>query len=371
MITSLNTILSMLAPHVKQVGYYLVPEITLKSKYDRWRGIAKKNLSKEAQNRLEWIIYYETKGKQNASLTSRYFGITPKTFYKWKNLFNEKDLTTLENKSKAPKHVRQREITPTEETRIIKLRKEHICWGKMKIKKLYENIYKESISSWKIQYTIQKYKLYRKPNKNKKTQAKRKKNKLKKKTHELKKEDFPGFLIALDTIVIYWKGKKRYILTAIDTVSKISFAKMYTTKHSRNAGDFIQRVAYLLDYEMWNTCHDNGSEFQKEFQTAVEELGFGDYWSRPATPKDNPVCERFNRTIQEEFIDLGNMTDDVILFNQRLTEWLMEYNFVRPHQTLDYETPWSFYEKSAKVLPMWSSRTLCISPFKLCYNIKY
>src|SRR5665811_3779 len=150
MITSLNTISSMLAPHVKKIGYYLVPEITLLPKYERWRRMGKTLLSKEAQTRLEWIIFYETKAKQNASLTSRHFGIAPKTFYKWKNLFNEKDLTTLENRSKAPKHVRQREITPTEETRILKLRRDHLCWGKMKIKKLYTNIYQEEISSWKI-----------------------------------------------------------------------------------------------------------------------------------------------------------------------------------------------------------------------------
>ena len=31
MIISLNKTLSMLAPHFKQIGYYLVPEITLKS----------------------------------------------------------------------------------------------------------------------------------------------------------------------------------------------------------------------------------------------------------------------------------------------------------------------------------------------------
>jgi transposase InsO family protein len=132
---------------------------------------------------------------------------------------------------------------------------------------------------------------------------------------------------------------------------------MYTTKHSRNAADFIQRLAYLLDYELWNTCHDNGSEFAKEFQEAIETLGLGDYWSRPATPKDNPVNERFNRTIQEEFVNLGNMTDDVIRFNHMVTEWLVEYNFVRPHQTLRYKTPWSFYQETAKVLPMYSSST--------------
>lgn len=348
----------MLAKHVKDVGYYLVPTITLMDKDKRWRRQAKLlNLSKEARKRLEWFIYYESRAKKNVSLTARHFGISPKTFYKWKNIFDDKNLRTLESRSTAPKHVRQREITQQEEWRIIELRKVHMQWGKMKIAKLYENKYGTKVSSWKVEYTIQRHKLYPDIKKNKQTQAKKKRNKLKVRTIKLKKKPHPGFLIALDTVVIYWRGKKRYILTAIDTVSKIAFARMYTTKHSRNAADFIQRVAYLLDYELWNTCHDNGSEFELCFQEAIEELKLGDYWSRPATPKDNPINERFNRTLQEEFVNLGNMTDDVVLFNRNLTEWLIEYNFVRPHQTLDYDTPWSFYQKTAKVLPMYSSCT--------------
>jgi len=40
-----------------------------------------------------------------------------------------------------------------------------------------------------------------------------------------------------------------------------------------------------------------------------------------------------------------------------LTEWLVEYNFERPHQSLDYLTPIEFTQKYTKVLPMWSSST--------------
>ncbi|MBU6390600.1 transposase, partial [Patescibacteria group bacterium] len=43
------------------------------------------------------------------------------------------------------------------------------------------------------------------------------------------------------------------------------------------------------------------------------------------------------------------------LFNRKLTEWLIEYNFVRPHQTLGYQTPWEYYSKANKLLPMYSS----------------
>ena len=357
-----------LASHVEQKGYCLVPRIQLKTKHTRWREQAKAlGLSREARTRLEWFIYYETRGEHNASRTCRHFGIAPKTFYKWRNVFDEKNLRTLETGNRAPHHVRRKEISPLEEERVVALRRKHIRWGKMKLKKCYERIYGETISSWKIQYTIQKYNLYYHPAKNARTQAKKRRAQHKKRITELKKQPVPGFLIALDTIVIHWNGTKRYILTAIDTVSKIAFARMYTTKSSRNAKDFLRRVMYAMDYECWNTCHDNGSEFHKEFQDAVADLGLGQYWSRKNTPKDNPVNERFNRTLQEEFIQLGNFTTDTTVFNRNLTEWLIEYSFERPHQTLDYATPWEYYAEANKLLPMWSSNThSCMLPV-ICY----
>jgi transposase InsO family protein len=244
-----------------------------------------------------------------------------------------------------------------EEERVVTLRRKHIRWGKMKIARLYQNQYGQKISSWKIQYTIQKYRLYYHPIRNQRLQEKRKRNQAKKRITELKKRPFSGYLLALDTIVIYCLNYKRYILTAIDTVSKIAFARMYTTKSSRNTADFLRRVVYLLDGAVINTLNDNGSEFHKEFMEACNDLHLTQYWSRVKTPTDNPVDERFNRTLKEEFIQLGNYTDNVVAFNQRLTEWLVEYTFVRPHQTLGYDTPWEFYQKTAKVLPMYSSCT--------------
>ncbi|MFH0950851.1 MAG: integrase core domain-containing protein [bacterium] len=41
------------------------------------------------------------------------------------------------------------------------------------------------------------------------------------------------------------------------------------------------------------------------------------------------------------------------MFNRKLTEWLIEYNFGRPHEALRYKTPMEF----SKVLPMYSSCT--------------
>lgn len=345
-----------LAPHVRKVGYwYLVPTVTLLSNAARWRKQAEAlDLSKEARKRLEWFIWYGEHEK-NASLTTRHFGISRQCFHTWKARFG-KNLRTLETGNRAPLRVRQKEITPEEEGRVILLRRAHMRWGKMKLARLYKNTYKTPISSWKVQYTIQKYNLYFHPTKNARTQAKRRRSKEKKRITQLKKKPFPGYLVALDTMIRWIRGQKRYIFTAVDTVSKIAFARMYTTKSSKNAADFLNRFAYLLDYEIWNLGHDNGSEFHKHFQKAIQELGLSDWWSREHTPTDNPFNESFNGTLEKEFLQMGHLTTDVDRFNREVTEWLVEYMFVRPHQSLGYDTPWEYYSKAARVSPMYSSR---------------
>jgi transposase-like protein len=106
------------------------------------------NISKTAKLRLKWMDYH---GKcNNVSKTCRYFGIAPKTLYKWGKLYNPHDLTSLEDKSKRPKRTRQWQVTMEEERRIINLRKRYIRYGKIKLMHIYQRIYQENISSWKI-----------------------------------------------------------------------------------------------------------------------------------------------------------------------------------------------------------------------------
>ncbi len=326
------------------------------NKYEHWQRLAETlKLSKLAKQRLSWFIFYETKAKNNVSLTCRHFGIAPKTFYKWQKRFDPMKLKLLEDQNKAPKRVRQWEVSPTQEQRIIGLKKQHIRWGKEKIAIIYQQAFNEQISSWKVQRVIEKHKLYYHPIKTAKIKKKRQRAQKKKRITELPKQRYPGFLICFDAIVIHWNGLRRYIFTAIDNVSKVAFARMYTTKSSYNARDFLQRMYYLLEGKIYNAGHDNGSEFQKLFTQQCQYLDIPQWTSRPHTPKDNPVNEKFNQTLQQEFIDLGNFTPNPLIFNTDLTEWLVEYNFVRPHQALNYLTPIKFTEKTLKVLPMWSS----------------
>ncbi len=56
---------------------------------------------------------------------------------------------------------------------------------------------------------------------------------------------------------------------------------------------------------------------------------------------------------------MGNYIDDVDVFNPLLTDWLIEYNFNRPHKSLGYLSPVKFLTQilDKKVLPMYSTRT--------------
>jgi transposase InsO family protein/transposase-like protein len=312
-------------------------------------------LSKSAKQRLKWMDHYRI--SNNAALTCRYFGISRKTFYQWLNRYDSNNLKTLEDHSKRPKHVREWQVALEEERRIVSLRKKYIRYGKEKLKVIYENLYHQAISSWKVQRVIEKHCLYYNPIKNTKLQVKRKRNEPKRRITELQKQPRQGFLVALDTIEIHHNGLRRYILTGIDVYSKIAFARMYQGHGSIYAADFLKRMHYLLEAKIENIQTDNGSEFARYFRLAAQSLNLDHYFSRPRTPKDNAFDERFNRTLQDEFISLGYMTSDCDIFNKELTEWLVEYNFHRPHQSLGYETPISFHYKYHKVLPMYPSST--------------
>lgn len=311
-------------------------------------------LSKSARNRLKWMDYYRE--CENVAKTCRHFGISRKIFYKWHNGFNPENLFSLEDKSKAPINTRKREITQLEEDRVVALRKRNLCYSKFKLEKLYLQEYGQWISSWKIQNVIQKHNLY--PNKTRTQRITRKRLKAKKKERitKLQKKKQSGFLLCLDTVQLRKFNDKRYVFTGIDFHSKIAFARMYKNINSLNAADFLNRLLYLVNGNIQNIQTDNGSEFHKYFETACDKLNLNHYWSRPRTPKDNAVNERFNQTLQHEFVNFGNFTTDIEKFNLNLTEWLMEYNFRRPHETLAYATPINFHN-SMQVLPMYPSST--------------
>jgi transposase InsO family protein len=342
------------------LAYFPSKKITI----DLWESLRKAavDFPPVVAKRLEWCIFYETIAKKDASYTSSYFNISRKTFHKWYGLFKHSHykLNTLTDRSKAPIHKRTWQVSIFEEELICGIRKKHLRYGKKKIKRIAFRDYNVVISTWKIERVVRKHNLYPDPVKNKRMQVKRAKRRAnpRVRVHSLPKPQSVGALWHIDSIVLYFDGIRRAIITGIDEVSKIAYGRMYLSNTSTYAKDFIQRLMYLTDGNIQVVHTDNGSEFDGYFDQAVRELNIPRVYSRPHTPKDNPVGERFNRTIQDDWLD-GAIFDpgDLEEANKLMTDWLIEYNTYRPHEALDQLTPIEYVEATLKVLPMYPTHT--------------
>jgi hypothetical protein len=62
------------------------------------------------------------------------------------------------------------------------------------------------------------------------------------------------------------------------------------------------------------------------FDALLAERGIPLYWTYPKSPKMNAHNERFNRTIQDQFIDHHEelLFSDLALFNHHLALWLID-----------------------------------------------
>ena len=328
---------------------------------NHWRSLAMYwHLSAPAREKLEWIIFYYEVADENATETASYFNISRKTFHKWLRRFDPKRIQSLEETSRRPNQVRQWQVTPEEEQRIVELRETFLQYGKQKLKVKYERKYGQSISTWKIERVIRKHHLFPDPKAHLKLIKKRRKSREKVRIHSLNTSSFPaGTLWHIDSIVTWWYDQYRTIVTALEDKTKLGFARVYSNHTSKSAADFLERLIYLSDGKAAIIHSDNGSEFAGKFEAAIKEFNLTQVYSRVRWPKDNPCLERFNKTIQDEWLNYSEVgLDKIEEANQDLTKWLIEYNFGRPHESLDYLTPIEYaHTNYFQVLPMYPAST--------------
>jgi transposase InsO family protein len=142
----------------------------------------------------------------------------------------------------------------------------------------------------------------------------------------------PGALVALDTIERHEYGTRRYIITVEDIYSRFSFAWATPSHASKAAEEFFLLWQQVFPFTTTFVLTDNGSEFKKHFTARLLELQITHYHTYPRTPKMNAHVERFNRTIQEEFVDYHrSLLLEPEHFNEKLMEWLIFYNTKRVH----------------------------------------
>jgi len=169
------------------------------------------------------------------------------------------------------------------------------------------------------------------------------------------KAAYPGHCVAFDTIEVFIRGMRRYVITATDLYGRMSFAWGTTSHASRAAQEFFERCQRVLPMPMEYVLTDNGSEFKKDFDIALRNAHLTHYHTYPKTPKMNAHAERFNRTIQEEFVDWNYelLATDCDAFNRKLMDWLIWYNTERVHCAFNNQLSpaqylLSYYQQSSR-----------------------
>lgn len=149
--------------------------------------------------------------------------------------------------------------------------------------------------------------------------------------------------LAVDTIERVRDGIKRYVLTCIDPASAFGLAVALPSKASRHTQAALQATLSLLPTKPQVVLSDNGTEFEAHFAQCLAQRGIARWYTYPKTPRMNAHAERFNRTVQESFLDYHEdlLFTDLALFNQKLADWLVFYNTERPHHRLGQQPPLS------------------------------
>lgn len=84
---------------------------------------------------------------------------------------------------------------------------------------------------------------------------------------------------------------------------------------------------------------DNGPEFRsKLFQIWLFKNGIKHVRIQKGKPQQNAVIERFNKTFREDILD-AEIFKSVEQAQLVADDWVKDYNTVRPHQSLNYQTP--------------------------------
>lgn len=137
----------------------------------------------------------------------------------------------------------------------------------------------------------------------------------------------------LDCVVKMHRGVRRYIVSAIGYTSSFACSYAYKELSSQVTSDFIDKLLVVAPFKISRIQTDNGGEFHDKFYTKLAELNITHFWNYVRKPIYNGKIERYNRTIQEEYIDPNLMLlfEGIPRFNHELTNWLLYYNTKRPH----------------------------------------
>jgi len=156
----------------------------------------------------------------------------------------------------------------------------------------------------------------------------------------------PGYLGSQDTFYVgTMKGVGRiYQQTFVDTYSKVAFTKLYTTKTPITAADLLNDkvLPYFAEQNVpvLRILTDRGTEYcgkleQHDYQLYLAMNDIEHTRTKAASPQTNGICERFHKTILQEFYQVTfrkKIYHSMEQLQADLDQGVAHYNDERTHQ---------------------------------------
>jgi transposase InsO family protein len=298
------------------------------------------------QNRRSLLIYAE---RQGISAACRAFGVSRTTFYKLKSQL-------LKTGSLAPKARRRprmpNEIALSKKKLLLQLVQEHPDWGPRPFADAFRQ-HGISISPITVWNHLKRFGLNRRFHRlvylerlrsiNQPLTERSLKN-IRRKASKYFQGLYPGHIVGIDTFFVgHLKGVGRiYQMTGIDLCSRFGWAKLYPAAGQDASIDLVENVLipkfYANGVTIESILSDNGSEFKgHRFQQMLTAYDIHHLKIPVGKPMLNGTCERFQRTILEQFyqpIFRKQFFHSLTELQLELDHYLVYYNFERKHSAL-------------------------------------
>jgi transposase InsO family protein len=296
-------------------------------------------MTKGEQARLtawRWKVLQRAADELNVARVCRHFGISRKSFYKWKRRHAEHGAAGLCDRPRTPQRS-PRATSPDVVRKILYLREQY-HFGPGRITSYLHRFHQILVARSSVHRILKRHGMSRLPaNQKHRPYGKRWKR---------YEKPVPGHRIQVDVKFlerIPGTRRRLFQFTAIDDCTRIRILKIFDACNQRAAIQFIDEVLRRLPFRVHVVQTDNGAEFQSQFHWHLQSRDVGHCYIRPRTPRLNGKVERSHRVDDQEFyqlLDQDGISDDIHLFNEKLREWEDYYNYHRPHGALSGQTPY-------------------------------
>ena len=296
---------------------------------------------------------------QNVSKACKVMGVSRDTFYRYQESVRSGDVDALINKSRRVPNLKNR-VDETTEQAVIDYAVQFPAYGQHRtsneLRKAGVFVSGSGVRSIWLRHNLENFKKRLKALEAKVAQEGIELNDHQIAALERKHEDdvacgeiethHPGYLGAQDTFYVgNLKGVGRiYQQTFIDTYSKVVHCKLYTSKIPLHSAELLNdRVLPFYQQHglsMLRILTDRGTEYcgkveQHDYELYLALNDIDHTKTKAASPQTNGICERFHKTILQEFYQITfrkKLYSTLETLQNDLDEWLRFYNTERTHQ---------------------------------------